>query len=269
MPYEPPPRGKGRRPGSDGEGGSSAGEQAVASLRQRMKSHPCHQCPEREDHARWAERYHRLARETHGLRRKVSGRTNSVARQFDQICDLLSELGYLDPAGESVTPSGQMLRRLYSEKDLLAAECLAHGVWQRLDGPSLAATVSALVYEPRRDETDPKPRTPNADVAEAYQQMVRLWSTIADREAAGHLPETGQPDGGMLWSVHRWASGQALEVCLRDSDMAAGDFVRRCKQVVDLLGQIATCAPQPALAATARAAIDQVMRGVVAADRLD
>ncbi|WP_195849127.1 DEAD/DEAH box helicase [Arsenicicoccus cauae] len=269
VPYEPPPRGRGKRSAGDESGSASAGEQAVASLRQRMKAHPCHQCPEREDHARWAERYHRLERETHGLRRKVSGRTNSVARQFDQICDLLSELGYLDAAGEAVTPSGQMLRRLYSEKDLLAAECLAHGVWQRLDGPSLAAVVSALVYEPRRDESDPNPRTPGADVAEAYQQMVRLWATIADREAAAHLPETGQPDGGMLWSVHRWASGQALEVCLRDSDMAAGDFVRRCKQVVDLLGQVATCAPQPALAATARAAIDLVMRGVVAADRLD
>ena len=36
--------------------------------------------------------------------------------------------------------------------------------------------------------------------------------------------------------------------------MAAGDFVRRCKQIVDLLGQIADAAPQPALAATAHKA---------------
>ncbi|AKT51905.1 DEAD/DEAH box helicase [Arsenicicoccus sp. oral taxon 190] len=265
VPYEPPP--KGRRGAASDD--AAAGEQAVAALRRRMKAHPCHQCEDREDHARWAERYHRLSRETAGLRRKVSGRTNSVARQFDRICDLLADLGYLDPAGKAVTASGQMLRKLYSEKDLLAAECLAHGLWQRLDAPSLAAVVSALVYEPRQNETDATPRVPNEEVAEAYRQMVRLWSTISDREAAAGLPETGEPDGGMIWPVHRWAAGQSLEVCLRDSDMAAGDFVRRCKQIVDLLGQIATCAPQPALAATARHAIDGVMRGVVAADRLD
>ena len=69
--------------------------------------------------------------------------------------------------------------------------------------------------------------------------------------------------------VHRWASGRRLEAVLRDSQVAAGDFVRRCKQVVDLLDQIADCAPNPALAATARTAVSAVLRGVVAADRLD
>ena len=88
-----------------------------------------------------------------------------------------------------------------------------------------------------------------------------------EREHA--LPATGDPDGGIAWMVHRWASGQRLELVLHDSDIAAGDFVRRCKQIVDLLGQIAEAAPTPALSATARKAVDAVMRGVVAADRVD
>jgi ATP-dependent RNA helicase HelY len=73
----------------------------------------------------------------------------------------------------------------------------------------------------------------------------------------------------MAWMMHRWASGQRLEVVLRDSEIGAGDFVRRCKQVVDLLGQIGDAAPDRTLAVTARRAIDSVMRGVVAADRTD
>jgi ATP-dependent RNA helicase HelY len=76
------------------------------------------------------------------------------------------------------------------------------------------------------------------------------------------------PDGGLAWAVHRWASGQRLEDVLRGTDLAAGDFVRRCKQVIDLLGQL-TDAADPALASVARSASDKVLRGVVAADRLD
>jgi ATP-dependent RNA helicase HelY len=76
------------------------------------------------------------------------------------------------------------------------------------------------------------------------------------------------PDAGIAWSVHRWASGQRLEDVLRGTDLAAGDFVRRCKQVVDLLGQL-TDAGDPALQETARRASDGVLRGVVAADRID
>jgi hypothetical protein len=93
--------------------------------------------------------------------------------------------------------------------------------------------------------------------------------SLEDRERELGLPLTGDPDAGMAWMMHRWASGRQLEEVLRGSDMAAGDFVRRCKQVVDLLGQIGDAAPEPMLRGTARKAIDAVMRGVVAADRLD
>jgi ATP-dependent RNA helicase HelY len=262
VPYDPPPTSKAAAAGAEDDA-------QVAELRRRLKAHPCHQCPDREDHARWAERWWRLKRETVGLQRKVDGRTSSVARTFDRICELLAEMGYLTADGDAVTPEGENLRRLYTEKDLLAAECLRLGVWKRLDPPGLAAVVSALVHEPRRDEADPSPRMPTDDVAEALVQMRRLWTQIEDREHDLGLPLTGDPDGGMAWMMHRWAAGGRLDTVLRGQDMAAGDFVRRCKQVVDLLGQVGDAAPEPQLRTTARKAVDAVMRGVVAADRLD
>jgi ATP-dependent RNA helicase HelY len=262
VPHDPPPA---RHTGS----GASLDEQRVTELRRQMRAHPCHACPERENHARWAERWWRLRRETDGVARTVEGRTNTVARTFDRVCELLVDLGYLTEGGVAVTPQGDHLKRLYTEKDLLAAECLRLGIWKRLDPPSLAAIVSTLVHEPRRDEGDVSPRMPNDDVREAYEAMVRRWSLLEDSERAHMLPQTGCPDAGMAWMMHRWASGQRLEVVLRDSEIGAGDFVRRCKQVVDLLGQIGDAAPERTLSVTARRAIDVVMRGVVAADRID
>ncbi len=52
--------------------------------------------------------------------------------------------------------------------------------------------------------------------------------------------------------------------------MPAGDFVRWCKQVIDVLGQAAAAAPRDAgegasgVAKSARKAVDAVLRGVVA-----
>ncbi len=248
---------------------TSGESERVERLRQELKAHPCHQCPDREAHARWAERWWRLKRETVGLQRKVEGRTNTVARTFDRICDALEARGYLADAGTVVTERGERLRRLYTEKDLLAAECLRHDVWKRLDAAGLAAAVSALVHEPRHEEAEVSPRMPNEDVAEALTRMSRLWSEIEDLEAEHDLPSTSMPDGGMAWMVHRWASGERLDSVLRGQDMAAGDFVRRCKQIVDLLDQVAKAATDGELRRTARTAVDAVLRGVVAADRLD
>ncbi len=238
-------------------------------LRRELRDHPCHQCPKREEHARWAERWWRLKRETTGLQRRVEGRTNTVARTFDRICDALEALGYLEGGGTVVTERGERLRRLYSEKDLLAAECLRHDVWKRLDAAGLAAAVSALVHEPRHEEADVAPRMPTDDVAQALTQTQRLWAEIEDLETAHDLPTTSMPDGGMAWMVHRWASGDRLDSVLRGQDMAAGDFVRRCKQLVDLLDQVGDAAVDTELRRTARRAVDAVLRGVVAADRLD
>ena len=98
--------------------------------------------------------------------------------------------------------------------------------------------------------------------------MVAIWSQLTDREAEHNLPLTGELDPGIAWVVHRWASGRSLEEVLRDADLTAGDFVRRSKQVIDLLGQIAQAAPAP-VADTAKRASTAMLRGVVAADRLD
>ena len=70
-------------------------------LRAALRPHPCHGCADREDHARWAERWWRLRRETDTLIRRIEGRTNTIARVFDRVCDLLAEHGYL--AGDTVT----------------------------------------------------------------------------------------------------------------------------------------------------------------------
>ena len=262
VPHDPPAQ---RHTGS-----AVSGEQMrVSELRRQMRRHPCHGCPDRENHARWAERWWRLRRETDRVTRTVEGRSNSVARTFDRVCELLVDLGYLSEGGAAVTPQGDYLKRLYTEKDLLAAECLRLGLWKRLDAASLAAIVSTLLHEPRRDEGEVVPRMPNDDVAEAHEAMVRIWSVLQDSERSHLLPMTTAPDAGMAWMMHRWASGQRLELVLRDSEIGAGDFVRRCKQVVDLLGQIGDAAPDRTLAVTARRAIGAVMRGVVAADRID
>ncbi len=247
----------------------AADDVELARLRATLRAHPCHGCAEREDHARWAERWYRLHRETDALTRRIEGRTNTIARVFDRVCDLLTEKGYL--AGETVTADGERLKRIYAESDLLVAECMREGVWNGLDAPALAACVSAVVYEARRDDTVAA-RVPAA-VRTALHETVRIWSGLDDRERDHRLDPTPEPDLGIVWAIHRWASGHPLEAVLEDGDLVAGDFVRWCKQVVDLLGQVEQGAAAAAalgdldadlLRRVAREAVDGVRRGVVA-----
>src|SRR5262245_12932470 len=88
----------------------AADDNEVQQLRIELRAHPCHQCPDREDHARWAERYFKLRGETHKLQRRIEQRTNTIARQFDRVCEVLEELDYLH--GDRITPDGERLTRV-------------------------------------------------------------------------------------------------------------------------------------------------------------
>lgn len=247
---------------------AAADDTEIARLRTEIRAHPCHGCDEREDHARWSERYQRLQRDTRQLERRIEGRTNTIARTFDRICALLTDLGYLE--GDQVTADGRRLARLYGELDLLASECLRDGVWDGLGPADLAACASALVYESRSADDALPPRLPSGDAKQALGEMVRIWGRLDALEEEHRINQAegvGQrePDLGFAWAAHRWASGHGLDAVLRDVDMPAGDFVRWTKQLIDVLGQIADAAPEGSpVRRNARKAVDGLLRGVVA-----
>ncbi|MBB4895014.1 ATP-dependent RNA helicase HelY [Streptomyces olivoverticillatus] len=247
---------------------AAADDTDIARLRTAIRAHPCHGCDEREDHARWAERYHRLQRDTRQLERRIEGRTNTIARTFDRICALLSDLDYLH--GDQVTEDGRRLARLYGELDLLASECLREGVWDDLKPAELAACASALVYESRAADDAVAPKLPTGPAKEALAEMVRIWGrldALEEQHKINQAEGVGQrePDLGFAWPAFRWASGHGLDEVLREIEMPAGDFVRWSKQLIDVLGQIAAAAPTGSpVARNARKAVEGLLRGVVA-----
>ena len=43
--------------------------------------------------------------ETDGLVRQIQGRTNTIAKTFDRVCEVLASYGYLETGGDGVLPS--------------------------------------------------------------------------------------------------------------------------------------------------------------------
>jgi ATP-dependent RNA helicase HelY len=158
---------------------------------------------------------------------------------------------------------------LYGESDLLAAECLRNEVWRNLEPPELAAVVSALVYESRRDGPS-EARVPAGRVTEALAATAKLWVNLEEDERRHRLDRTREPDAGFAWPVYRWARGEALEKVLNAAEqngqeLSAGDFVRWCRQVIDLLDQIGgVLGSGDPVGAAAAAAVVAIRRGVVA-----
>jgi ATP-dependent RNA helicase HelY len=107
-------------------------------------------------------------------------------------------------------------------------------------------------------------------VTTALDATVRLWSELEADERRHRIERTREPDLGFAWPVYRWASGQSLAAVLtaaeqNGQELSAGDFVRWCRQVIDLLDQIAKVAgPDHGVGKAASEAVRAIRRGVVA-----
>jgi ATP-dependent RNA helicase HelY len=127
-----------------------------------------------------------------------------------------------------------------------------------------------LVYESRQSDDAVTPKLPTGAARDALGEMVRIWGRLDALEEAHRINQTegvGQrePDLGFAWAAYRWTSGRPLDDVLSEADMPAGDFVRWCKQLIDVLGQIADAAPPDGpVRRNARKAVEGLRRGVVA-----
>ncbi|BBY30456.1 DEAD/DEAH box helicase [Mycolicibacterium sediminis] len=271
-----------RRSRRDAEGEPDI-DPELARLREQVRNHPAHHEPNREERVRVAERYLRIERDNADIEKKVSSATNSLARTFDRILLLLTERGFVaesedDTCGAGdpvVTDDGRLLARIYSESDLLVAECLRQGTWEGLKPAELAAVLSSVLYESRGDTPGAAPGVESitTPLRRALSQTRKTCAEIRSDEQRHRLAPSRETDPGFVVAIHHWATTGDLSAALAASDangsgspLSAGDFVRWCRQVLDLLDQVRNAAPSAPLRSAAKRAITDIRRGVVAVD---
>ena len=227
-------------------------------------------------------------------RRAVRG--DVLADHLGRRLAVLEELGYVEQW--RLTARGALLSRVYHECDLLVAHALAEEVLSGAEPAVLAGVLSSLVFErrrARRPTAPPRRRGPRSagdqqhagrrqrrgggdrlgqrrrqEIAERLAALDGLAAQIRHVEEVHLVARTRQPEHGLAGAVAAWARGApfgaVLDLALEDvGEVAPGDFVRAVKQLVDLIGQVAVVAPDPATAAAADHAARLLRRDVVAA----
>jgi ATP-dependent RNA helicase HelY len=233
----------------------------LSRLRARVASHPCHRCPDLELHSQWAARAARLESENEQLGKRIRGRTETLSRKFHRVMEVLADLGYVN--GFELAPKGWMLARIYNEADLLVAECLANGWLEGLKPAELAAVVSSFIFE-SRGPFEVVGAMPTPASRRVYAQITRHQEQIRRRERRAGLELTRATETGFAETAYRWCREASLEEILSEEGVDAGDFIRNCKQTIDLLRQLREVAENPELVRDLGAAIDGLNRSVVA-----
>ena len=248
----------------------------IGMLRDAIRLHPVHEWPatDREQLAGLAQKLARRERDLKKLTATVERATDTLGKTFERIVDLLAQMDYVEfeGVGEDRTPvitdEGERLALIHNECDLLVAQCLKRRIWDDLDPAELAGVVSMCSFENRK-ETSGSPDAATDRMAEAMNATLRIHAELTTDEQLHNLPLTRQPEAGFALALHQWAAGAPLGYCMAaaaesGAELTPGDFVRQCRQAIDLLQQVAKTAYTDEVKANARRAVDAIQRGVVA-----
>jgi ATP-dependent RNA helicase HelY len=202
------------------------------------------------------------------LKDRIKLAKGGLARQLDATNEVLNIFGCAD--GWSLTATGDCLRTVFHECDLLTVLCLRDGTFDGVAPAQLAGLVSVLTYEHRSSQPPPAPRYPDGDSRERVAHMFELASQINRAERQHNVVPSRAPDASFFAVAHAWADGTAYTDLWHgdargEQAPSGGDFVRQMRQLIDLVDRIAGVAPQQHTRRTATDACAALDRGVVAA----
>ena len=190
-----------------------------------------------------------------------------LPNMVDALASVMIKRGHLDDQW-NLTTSGQVLACITHEYDLLVAEAITVGIFDDLSAIDLAAVVSTIAYQARRDD----PNTGfhlSQQVDAAVGRLYEMCRDIEEDEETAILfyyrgfdnylyVPTGFAPHLITW-METGDLAQAVELAF-----SAGDFIRHSRRTVDLLKQIASVTPGTATAMAANEAARLILRGMVA-----
>lgn len=203
----------------------------------------------------------RLVESIASLSALLTESTTGVRDELDRMIRLLERRGHV--VNWTLTESGEAVRRLFHPSGLLLAECIAAGVLDDLDAPSLASAASWFTVRSRLG-APPSTGIATPELASRWSLVRDVTRSVQTDELACGLPPTQHPEPALGVPLHRWASGAPLDVALTGSGVLVGDVVREVRQVAELLEQVLTVPGKHQ--ATAEQAVAALRRGAIVAD---
>ncbi|MBI3315859.1 MAG: DEAD/DEAH box helicase [Candidatus Omnitrophica bacterium] len=201
-------------------------------------------------------------RSFHFYQSNKHGREKGAAAIIKKL-SLLRGLGHL--AEERLSQKGEFASWMYGY-ELLLSEMLEDGYLEKLNETQLSVLLSALVFEPRKNQVARELPPHLSNLAKKAHHHLR---GIHFKESAHKIfPLTKLPHFHLARAVEAWVGGCQFKDLERHTDVDEGEIIRYFRMVIQLLRQLRQ-APQVSdqLRETAKRAAFKINRDLVDAEK--
>ena len=209
--------------------------QSIARLEFQLKGmrlEQCDFCPHRPQ-CRATERKRRhLNKKLQKLENELRFLSGYLVREFEGKCAVLREMGYL-AEDDTFRIGAEILRRLHIE-ELLVAEMILEGLFDRLTPLEMAALLVCVGRDPERNRI--KPKVLDKGLRREIEDLVDYLVGLEERHLGG--AESGKVNWSFADAGFMWAQGETLSHIVESFEVYEGDLISALRQALDLAKQI-------------------------------
>jgi len=155
-----------------------------------------------------------------------------LVREFEGKCEVLKEMGYLGE-DRSFRIGAEILRRLHIE-ELLVAEMILEGLFDRLDPVEVGALLICVGRDP--DRMRGRPKMFSKGLRREVEELVEYIVGLEERYLAE--PGSGKVNWNFADAGFLWVKGVSLSTIVQQCEIYEGDLISALRQALDLAKQI-------------------------------
>ena len=180
------------------------------------------------------------------LERKIKTTEYEIQNQKEVYVDifyrLVKVLKYFDNIIEEnnlylLTPTGQLTAHIRAEKDLLISLALSNNDVVNLTSIELAALLSSLIYEARRERKSVTV-IHSKSLKRALARVINIKNKLEGIQEKYRIDMELSIERESIPLVLKWGSGCSWAELKRNTPLDDGDIVRAFRQLIDLLHQL-------------------------------
>lgn len=240
-----------------------AEEKGIAEQQAELFTHVCHTCPVLSEHLSAHADVRHLSLQIEAAERQIARQQELYLEEFVNFTHVLTQFGHL--ANGKPTEAGELNAHIRATNGLLIAETIRRGVLDGLQPVELAAIISTLIFEPRRQLAVSLDGVPKA-VRLAVERVFGIATEIGYAQERYGIRVPVNVEIALVPTILAWGNGADWPKVARAVELDDGDLVRAFRQLIDLLHQLRAAPGQPAtFTGRITDAIRQLDRDVISA----
>ncbi len=209
-------------------------------LRAKLFNHECQSCPILEEHLQSHERFTHMTEEMSRIKETIELRTEIYINDFKKLLNVLLhyEQIYKDNFGEyKPTKMGLITSYIRAENELAISLVVNNGIFDDLRPVEIAAVLSTLVFEPRKNNQIKFENVPKT-VKDKIKELYRLASELNHIQDIEGIEKFTEVETDIVQIVWMWGNGCSWKTLFKDNNLDDGDIIRSMRRIIDLLHQL-------------------------------